>query len=62
MALWQSSHTYPDGSEQPVAYGSRTVTLAEINYAQLEKESLALVFGVKKFHKYLYGGSFTLVN
>lgn len=49
-----------DGSEQPVGYASRTLSPAERNYSHLEKEGLALVFGVKKFHQYLYGQPFTL--
>ena len=55
------SHKFPDGSERPIAYASRTLSDAEKNYAQIEKEGLALVFGIRKFHKYIYGRHFTLV-
>ena len=56
------SHKMPDGTERPVGFSSRTLSSAEKNYSQLEKEGVACVFGVKKFHTYLYGRSFTLLT
>ena len=57
--LLQPGH---DGSLQPVAYTSRTLNAAEKNYAQIERESLAIVFGVTKFRQYLLGGHFKLLT
>ena len=50
----------PDGSEMPIGFVSRTLTKAEKNYSQLEKEGLACVYGVKRFHSYLFGHRFIL--
>jgi len=50
-------HVLPNGEEKPIAYGSRTLSKAEQNYAQVEKEALAIIFGIKKFHQYIYGSS-----
>ncbi len=56
------SHVMPDGAERPIAFASRTLSDSEKNYAQVEKEALSLVFGIKRFHTYLYGRPFTLIT
>ena len=56
------SHKFEDGSEKPVGFVSRSLSSAEKNYSQMEKEGLACVFGVKRFHAYVYGHHFTLVT
>ena len=42
-------------TSQPVVYASRSLTDTECNYAQTEKELLAIVFGAEKFNQYTYG-------
>ena len=49
-----------NGFERPVCFASRTLNAAERNYAQIEREALALIFALKKFHFYVYGHQFTL--
>ena len=50
------------GKERPVAFASRTLSAAEKIYAQIEREALALIYGVRKFHLYLYGCECTLLT
>ncbi len=40
-------------NDQPVAYASRSLNSAEVNYAQIEKEMLAITWGCVKFHDYI---------
>jgi hypothetical protein len=40
---------------KPVAFASKSLTQAEIKYAQIEKALLSILFGCKKFHQYLFG-------
>ncbi|XP_026332256.1 uncharacterized protein LOC113239454 [Hyposmocoma kahamanoa] len=49
------AHADADGRERPIAFASRSLTVSERNYSQIQKEATAIVFGVKRFHQYLYG-------
>ncbi|XP_055620280.1 uncharacterized protein K02A2.6-like [Toxorhynchites rutilus septentrionalis] len=53
-------HRFPNGIIKAVSHASRSLTVAEQNYSQIEKEALALVFACTKFHRLLWGRRFTL--
>ena len=45
---------------KPIAYASMSLTPSECDYAQIEKELFAIVFGCKRFHHYIYVCKFTV--
>ena len=47
-------------NEHPITYASRALTSAEQRYSQIEKELLALVFGLEHNNYYTYGRRVTL--
>ena len=47
-------------NSQPVMFASRALTGSERNYQNLERECLATIWGMEKFHYFLYGKEFTL--
>ena len=50
-----------DGEHQfPICFASRKLLPRERNYATIERECLALVWAIQKFHLYLYGKTFIL--
>ena len=51
-----------NGELRPIAFMSRKLTPAESRYAQIEREALAVVFGVTKFRQYLLGREFIVVT
>ncbi len=46
--------------EQPIAYASKSMTKSQMNYAQIEKELLAILFACERFHDYVYGRKVTV--
>jgi hypothetical protein len=44
-----------DRKHHAIAYTSKTLTGAQLNYATTEKELLAVVFAIDKFRPYLVG-------
>ncbi|CAG7718386.1 unnamed protein product, partial [Allacma fusca] len=54
------SHIDGNGNERPIAFASRSLTPTECRYSQIDKESLGIYWGVKKFFNYVYGRKFEL--
>ena len=53
------SQLTPEG-ERPVAFYSRTLSETEVRYSQTDREALAVITAVKKWHYYLAGRSFKI--
>ena len=49
-------------NKKPIAYTPKSLTDAEKRYAYIERELLAIVFGVQRFHIYLYGRQFKVLT
>ena len=48
---------------QPVAYASRAMSNSEVNYAQIEKQLLAIIFGCERFGQFtMYFDVFLTTN
>ena len=61
---FENEASTPDAKwgKHPIRYASRSLLKAERKYPQLEKEDLACIFGVKRFHSYLFGHHFHLIT
>lgn len=55
-------HVYPNGNCRPISYALRTLNEHEKRYEQIDKEALAIMFGLKQFHSNLYGRHFTILT
>ncbi|KAL5510077.1 hypothetical protein EMCRGX_G005553 [Ephydatia muelleri] len=55
-------YQYPDASERPICNASKTLTPTQRGYSQIQKEALAIIFALSKFHQFLYGRPFILVT
>ena len=50
------------GTMRPVYFASKTLSKTESNYSQIEREALAVWWGCKRFHLYLYGSPFVVLT
>lgn len=53
-------HRYPNGQLRPITAASRSLDVSEQRYAPIDREGLAIMFGLAKFHMYVYGRNFII--
>jgi hypothetical protein len=46
--------------DNPLAFSSKKLSIAGINYTTTEREGLAMVYALQKFCHYLFGGHFRM--
>ena len=51
-----------EGKEIVIAYASRALTVHEKKFSTIEREMLALVYGLKRFRHYLYGNEILIYS
>ena len=55
-------YQFNDGIEKLIAFASRTLAPAECRYAHLDKETLAIIFGLKHFNQYFARRHFVIYS
>lgn len=53
---------YQGNEPRIISYAGRSLTSPEMNYAQTEKEALAMGWAVERFHYFLFGRYFELIT
>lgn len=48
--------------DKPVMFAAASLTKTQQNYAQVDREGLAVIFAVTKFHRFIWGRPFTLIS
>ena len=62
-ALLEQNHGLLENPQwHPIGYLSHALSDYEKRYAQIQKETVSIVFGVERLHEYLYGCKFTIIN
>lgn len=52
----------PNVEEGQIVYASRSLSLSEKNYSQIEKKVLGIIYGVRQLNTYVYGRHFRLIK